>query len=111
MRNKEFIQAGNPQLSLAYETQHKILFSSSTRGIVHGWNIENVKLIINSFSHFFQCKEKLQFKGHTDIVTDLKLIKNTSILASAGFDSKILLWDVSTGEAYSTLVGHKKVDY
>jgi WD40 repeat protein/tRNA A-37 threonylcarbamoyl transferase component Bud32 len=45
-------------------------------------------------------------KGHTDLVTTLAYHPTRNMLASAGYDKTIRLWDLDTGEQIVALKGH-----
>lgn len=47
-----------------------------------------------------------QAAGHSDSVDDVAFSPNSKLLASAGFDNLIKIWDVETGGLVNTLIGH-----
>jgi WD40 repeat protein len=51
-------------------------------------------------------KERLTLRGHTQLINSLAFSPDGKTLASAGWDKKILLWDVNTGQNIATLEGH-----
>jgi WD40 repeat protein len=46
------------------------------------------------------------FRGHTDSLYSAVLSPDGQTLATGGYDSQIILWDVATGEPRHTLAGH-----
>ena len=49
--------------------------------------------------------------GHTDFVTTVVVLKDGKRLASAGYDSSILIWNVTDGEVIRNLTDNKRTIY
>ncbi|EGJ32189.1 MULTISPECIES: hypothetical protein [Moorena] len=45
--------------------------------------------------------------GHNNQLTSIKFSPDGKLLASASLDSRIKLWDVTTGKELQTLIGHR----
>ena len=83
------------QMSLAWSRQYTTLYSGSTTGLVHSWDIKSRE-------------ETSCMAGHSDIVMDVVAIQQLDNVASASLDSTICMWDMCTGSLRQTLKGHKK---
>jgi hypothetical protein len=55
--------------------------------------------------------EPIALKGHTDSVLGLAFSKDVSLLASAGYDRTVRIWDASTGALKHTLQDHSDSVY
>eukprot|EP01105_Mastigella_eilhardi_P006752 TRINITY_DN182_c0_g1_i5.p1 TRINITY_DN182_c0_g1~~TRINITY_DN182_c0_g1_i5.p1 ORF type:complete len:991 (-),score=210.84 TRINITY_DN182_c0_g1_i5:311-3283(-) len=93
-RIKGVIPTPYPQVALLWGDTHNSLFSASSKGTIHIWNVQT-------------WKEKAQLIGHTDMTLDLKFITNTPYLASASYDAKIFLWDLTSNQVATTVKGVK----
>jgi hypothetical protein len=65
------------------------------RGNVTLWEIESDSMSRREFP-----------TEHRDLICSLKWSPDGKILASGGYDSKIMFWDSATGKAINTLTGH-----
>src|SRR5437762_9268008 len=52
-----------------------------------------------------------ELKGHTAIVYSVAFSPDGKILATAGFDNIVKLWDFATGKELRTLTGHTGAVY
>ncbi len=51
--------------------------------------------------------QRIDLKGHTQMINVITFSKDNTMLASGGEDSKIMLWDVRKGRKRGTLTGHQ----
>jgi len=84
------------QMSLAWSDQYTTLYSGSTTGLVHSWDIK-------------AREETSCMAGHSDIVMDVITIKQLDNVVSASLDSTICMWDMCSGAQRQCLKGHSKV--
>lgn len=85
--------------AIQFAPDHKTLAVASgvpgVRGSVTLWRIESETASRSEFS-----------TEHRDLIGSLKWSPDGKLLASGGYDSKIILWDPATGKALNTLNGH-----
>jgi WD40 repeat protein len=91
--NEQLIIAQSKQLSL---TQNNIEFQSYSQAVKNVSNKDNLteqqKLITNIKNNWYVVKKPTKtFKGHTDVVCSLAVVKN-DILASGSYDKTIRIW-------------------
>ncbi|MDX2256472.1 MAG: serine/threonine-protein kinase [Pseudanabaenaceae cyanobacterium bins.39] len=78
-----------------------VVFLSDTQVITAGQD-KVIKLIeINSG------KILRQFKGHTNLISQLAIAPTMDLLASASYDNTVNLWQISTGKLLISLKGHQ----
>ncbi len=53
-----------------------------------------------------QNKPTFEFRGHRDVMYDAELSPTGELLATCGYDKKIILWNAKTAEPVRTLEGH-----
>jgi hypothetical protein len=54
---------------------------------------------------------RMKLEGHSDIIYSAVLSPDNKVLATAGYDRAIRLWDVTTGQVIKTLLGHNGAIY
>ncbi|MEY4568357.1 MAG: hypothetical protein RLY14_3327, partial [Planctomycetota bacterium] len=54
---------------------------------------------------------RMKLEGHSDIIYSAVLSPDNKVLATAGYDRVIRLWDVTTGQVIKTLLGHNGAIY
>eukprot|EP01116_Phalansterium_solitarium_P017469 TRINITY_DN430_c2_g1_i6.p1 TRINITY_DN430_c2_g1~~TRINITY_DN430_c2_g1_i6.p1 ORF type:complete len:1041 (+),score=393.32 TRINITY_DN430_c2_g1_i6:312-3434(+) len=96
-RRKSEILTAHPQLCLSWSASHAVLYTGSTSGDVHLWVYKDA-----------QWRNTSVLKGHEDMVMDIVIMANTSLMASASLDSKIIVWEVNTGTFHQQVQGHSK---
>jgi WD40 repeat protein len=64
------------------------------------------KKLMSSISKRPPYREKKELRGHTDAVYSVDWHQDGKLLATAGADKTIKLWDAQTGKSTSTLTGH-----
>ncbi|OYQ64428.1 hypothetical protein B9G53_12040 [Pseudanabaena sp. SR411] len=84
-------------------SQHNLLASAHEDQTVKLWNIN-----LNSLQDLSSDLQPSQvLRGHSDRVLSIAFSPNDQILASAGADRTIKLWNPHTGKVLKTLLGHK----
>src|SRR5438445_10193414 len=58
-------------------------------------------LLISGVAH-----AQTELKGHTGLIYSLAFSPDGKLLATAGFDNTVKLWDFATGKEPRTLTGH-----
>jgi len=66
-------------------------------------NIHSITLPIASL-----IKEEKTLTGHSAHIPSISFSSDGKLIASAGFDHKVILWDAETGNMIKTLSGHKE---
>ena len=66
--------------------------------------IQNNNILLNEYG-----KCVINFKGHSNSVTVIIVLKQFNYLVSGSSDSLIKIWSISTGECLVTLKGHSKL--
>jgi len=52
-----------------------------------------------------------EFQGHSDILYDAEISPDSKVLATCGYDRKIILWDLNNGKKLHELKGHNGAVY
>ncbi|CAM9168012.1 unnamed protein product, partial [Chrysoparadoxa australica] len=82
-------------MCVTWSSSHEMLYSGSTAGSIHGWDIN-------------ERQEVLELKGHTDIVMGMHVMDKLDNLVSASLDTTIRIWDTYTEKPLQLLTGHTK---
>ena len=94
----------------------KYLFTSGKEGTIIKWDLTTGKKLTTKYKIRLDNKGKGKaapepdIKGHTDEVLSLALSGDEKLLASAGRDRRVCVWDTETCEwvkAFSGHLGHK----
>lgn len=56
-------------------------------------------------------EQRMKLEGHSDIIYSAVLSPDNKVLATAGYDRAIRLWDIGTGQVIKTLLGHNGAIY
>ena len=87
--------APHPQCSLHWVPERNKLFSASSMGMLHVWDIASRT-------------ELSCMQGHTDMVMEMCTIDDLDNIASCSLDKTICVWDINTGARRQRLSGHKR---
>src|SRR5262249_36581295 len=82
-----------PNLSHAFSADSRLLFSVSGKGLL-AWEISTGKMLRH-------------FRGTPEQVNQLACSRDGKLLASAGGDGHVRLWDIASGKELRRLDGHK----
>ncbi|WP_437185091.1 c-type cytochrome domain-containing protein [Planctomicrobium sp. SH668] len=89
-------------VAVRYLNDHRNLVTASgvtgSGGIATLWDLETGERIRD-------------FKGHRDIILDIEVSPDQSILATCSYDREIILWDLHSGEQLRKLSGHNGAVY
>ena len=84
----------HPQVSLSWNSRHRLLVSSSIAGLIHTWDLATRE-------------EKSCFYAHDDIAAKVLCIEDLDMVVSAGMDSLVCSWDLYSGAQKAEYFGHK----
>src|ERR1700739_4780503 len=98
-RTGQFLTSRSPQIST---TSFQIALSPDSRILAIATGFTSEAILVDS-----RTGEKVQeFKGHTDLVTDVAFSPDGRAIATASKDKTIKLWNTAQGEAVRTFRGH-----
>ncbi|MEK7990638.1 MAG: WD40 repeat domain-containing protein [Thiotrichaceae bacterium] len=81
-------------------------YAPDNRHIATLWGSQNSGGTVIRLFDMFMDKTIYSFKGHTNNVFSLEFLHQGKVLASAGRDATIRMWDVENGAALRVLQGH-----
>lgn len=90
---ESFGEDNPPVISLAFDTDGKVLASGHKDGTIRLWDVATGKVIKT-------------LEGHADIVTSVIFWPDGKTLGSGSLDRTIKIWNVGTGKENATLEGH-----
>lgn len=86
-------------------TVHAIAFSRDGRRLAVGGGLPSRSGLVRVYT-VPDGSLKHDFSGHEDVVYSVAFAKNDSLLATAGFDTTVRLWDLAAGRERGVFRGH-----
>jgi WD40 repeat protein/serine/threonine protein kinase len=109
-QNKEYLYAARIHLAQrAYDEGNMVQFSDLLESLRPGRQETDLRGFEWYYLHRLLHMEKIQLPGHTNGARAVAFSPDGAILATAGADSRIVLWNATTGLERSAFFAHKGV--